>query len=185
MASNELRVRSIAILEKISRLTYSNETRFEPLHDCQRLAAELRSQIEEADPDRLPGDAAKLAGGDHPFVDLLDLTENQKGLDDEEFSRKERSILGAFGDPLRLAVLRGRITVITTPNPREAISDRESANPPLTHDHVFSPEQKGQVPETIIQRSSSRSLTLKVRRRSMRSSLVRDSPRSLRALSPP
>jgi len=97
----------------------------------------LRRQIEQADPGSLPEDAAKLASGDHPFVDLLDLIEKQRTLDDDEFIRKERSVLEAFGDLLRLAILRGRIAVSTKPNSVEDLISRGSSKPPASQDQAL------------------------------------------------
>src|SRR5208337_395214 len=90
--------------------------------------------IEQANTEKLPEGAAKLAEGNHPFVDLLDLTENQRTLDDDGFIRKVRSILEAFGELLRLAVLRSRIAVGTTPNSVEDVIGGASSKPPATHD---------------------------------------------------
>ena len=154
-SSNEFRLRSISLLEKIDSLKYSLGVSFKPLHDCQRVASELRRQIEQADPERLPEDAAKLAGGDHPFVDLLDLTENQRTLDDDAFVRK-----GGVGPRSVWRVLEagrapGQDRSGEEPRPyRRRARSRTAGTPPATQAYAYHPltvglceEERERVPE--------------------------------------
>jgi tetratricopeptide (TPR) repeat protein len=104
-----LRDRALGVLDRVLALRHADRPDFAPLSECQERARALRLAIEGSDLASLPGDAAALAEGPHPFSALLRLAGGGEGLSDDLWAESRDVIEAAFGRALSVAAARSRI----------------------------------------------------------------------------
>lgn len=109
--SEELRRRSLSVLDRVLTLSHTSIPDFAPLRECHDRARELRHTIAEGAWTSLPADAEKLAEGQHHFADLLTLIEDHDDLHDDHWATLHESVGQAFGKSLAAAAARSKLVL--------------------------------------------------------------------------
>jgi hypothetical protein len=109
--SEELRRRSLSVLDRILLLSHNSNSDFTPLRECQDRARELRYGISEGNWSNLPSEAERLAEGQHHFADLLTLIEDRDDLHDEHWATLHESVGQHFGKALAAAAARAKLVL--------------------------------------------------------------------------
>jgi tetratricopeptide (TPR) repeat protein len=108
---SETQRRALAILDRALVLAHTADRAFPPLAECLSLVRRWREDLAAARPAALPDDAAALVAGSHPVAALLALAANDALLSDDRWTELMDAVRGAFGDPLAVAVARGKIAL--------------------------------------------------------------------------
>ena len=107
----EMRRRSLSVLERVLLLTHAADARFSPLHDCQETARGLQGSIADRHWNELPAEVDPLAEGEHAMAHLLTLVENSDDLSDDLWAELHESVSAAFGKSLAAAAARTRLVL--------------------------------------------------------------------------
>ena len=102
---------ALQVLFEMDRLTCPSTPHFEPLEQCRAEAESLVRAIQTGQ-DLGPERARiidSLMNGTHPFHAVLKLTREGSSLTDREWSTAYETIVTRFGNPLAIAVGRGRV----------------------------------------------------------------------------
>ena len=109
--SDEVRRRALFVLQRVLSLSQSTQRDFAPLLDCQGKARDLICQIADAPWTSLPGEAERLAEGDHAFTHLLSLIEDREDLHDDHWAHLHESVGALFSKPLAAAAARSKLVL--------------------------------------------------------------------------
>jgi hypothetical protein len=118
------------------QITHRDNPNHPQVSACKDKAQQLKNQILAAETE-VPQEAQELANGDHPFVHMLELLEKGDTLDDDRWAQLQDTVATAFGQPLAVALSRGKVELA-------ASSERQPAEP-----------AEGQQPEPEPQTSNS------------------------------
>jgi tetratricopeptide (TPR) repeat protein len=103
-----VRSQALAVLDRVLALSHADQKEHAPLAATQAKAGERRKAIAEAPVLELPGDATRLAEGEHPFNALLTLVAGE-ALSDDLWASSLEAVETEFGKPLSVAVARSKI----------------------------------------------------------------------------
>ncbi len=104
---------ALDILDRVARLRHRDLPVHPPLAECRAKAKDLADLIATRPATDLPTDAARIAGGGHPFASLLTIIDGQGVPDDGEWTAHYRAVEDAFGRAVAVVAARGK--VVTTP----------------------------------------------------------------------
>jgi len=115
--------RPLASLEGVLAIESRGGVEFTPLDESKGLAKRLLAEIGGAQwPDSHP-DSLALVERRHPYSRLLDLVRDSDRLSDSDWETAQEEVATAFGRPLAVAAVRGRLEVkARTAVPVEALS---------------------------------------------------------------
>ena len=108
-AVEQTRVEALRIVEQVLSITHSENAAFRPLLECQATARELHQTLSTITWPNTHPDMQTLAAGKHPLASLLSLVNSVAELDDEKWGVCQDVVEQAFGKPLAVAALRGRL----------------------------------------------------------------------------
>jgi hypothetical protein len=108
-AWEQARQQGLRVLDRVASLVHREERGFAPLAECQSRARELHRTLSGSAPKDLEHEARTLPGQLRPFTDLVALVEGWDQLDDDRCAALQDAITQAFGRPLALAALRGKL----------------------------------------------------------------------------
>jgi hypothetical protein len=100
---------ALVLLDRVMLLIHREERSFAPLAECQARARAMRGVLTgfpPADPER---ESAMLPDKLRPFTELMALVDGWDTLDDDRCAALQDTIAEAFGRPLALAALRGKL----------------------------------------------------------------------------
>jgi len=100
---------ALRVLDRVAELVHREDPTFTPLAESQAEARENRQQIADAKPENLEAATTRVSERVRAFADLVALVEGWNTLDDEKCAGLQDSIDQAFGRPLVLAALRGKL----------------------------------------------------------------------------
>lgn len=103
-----VRSHALGVLDRVLGLSHADQKEYAPLVATQATAADRRKTIAEAPVLELPGDATRLAEGEHPFNALLTLVAGE-ALSDDLWASSLEAVEAEFGKPLSVAVARSKI----------------------------------------------------------------------------
>ncbi len=114
---------ALGVLGRVMALGHLEDRSLPILADCQGRARELHVVLAGPAPDDLGQATTRLPDQMRPYTNLLALAEGWNALDDERCAALQDAITEAFGRPLALATLRGKIgregdTAPAAPAPR-------------------------------------------------------------------
>ena len=107
----EMRRRSLSVLDRVLRLTHVSDAGFVPLHSCQETARALQSAIANGPWNALPPEVEPLAEGEHEMAHLLTLVADGSELSDSLWAELHEGVGRAFGRSLADAAARARLVV--------------------------------------------------------------------------
>lgn len=123
----QAREAAISILARVMAIVHPEVPIFEPLAQARATALELHQAVDALPWEEMRAEANALAGGTHPLACLLALVERADLLADADWDRCQAAIEDAFGKPLAIAAVRGRLAVASRPHvPRPPTGDGES-----------------------------------------------------------
>lgn len=93
--------KAVAVLDGIAALAHRDDPAFAALAACQSRAADVRAA--------LAASGTLDAAATMPFASLLVLMDRQQSLDDEEWGALQDAVAAAFGRPLAVAAMRGKL----------------------------------------------------------------------------
>jgi len=108
-AAKSLSQRAIATLHRVCTLRHRDLVPFAPLDECQAKAISLRNEITETPWPKIHPSAEAIANEDDAFSALLTLVQRWNDLDDELCSAFQDVVSQAFGKPLAIAAIRGKL----------------------------------------------------------------------------
>ena len=108
-AEGPIREAALDLLERAQRLALRDGVELPELRACLDQAVALREAILASPPDRLPEDAHRLAGGDHPLARLLTAVERPDEISDTAWAELHVVVVESYGRPLALAMARQRL----------------------------------------------------------------------------
>ena len=103
------RRQALAVLDRVERLGCPSDPGFAPLADCREQARSLRESIASGAVAELPGEARRLIEGTHPLAVLLKLLAADESTGDALWADWYDAVASALGNPLAVAVARGRV----------------------------------------------------------------------------
>jgi hypothetical protein len=109
--SEEMRRRSLSVLDRVLVLRHAVDGEFSPLHACQETARTLHGAIANVPWRALPAEAEPLAEGGHAMTHLLTLVEDGDELSDDVWAELHESVGAAFGKSLATAAARARLVL--------------------------------------------------------------------------
>lgn len=101
--------RAVLVLNRVCALHHSGLATFVPLIACQTQAAALRDEVTTTSWPQIHPRAEAIAKEDDAFSALLTLVEKGDELDDELCGAFQEVVGQAFGKPLAMAALRGKL----------------------------------------------------------------------------
>jgi hypothetical protein len=116
-AWEEARQNALKVLDVVLALVHEEDPAFAPLVGCQDKARELRAGVAGLAPDDFDRETKTLGARVAPYGDLLALVEGWNALDDDRCALLQDAIAQAFGRPLGLAALRGKLNFRGVPKP--------------------------------------------------------------------
>jgi hypothetical protein len=105
------------VLDRVLDLVHRDDPGFGALSTCQAEAREVEASLAGPPSEDVDSDARRLGERVQPFADLLRLAADWEVLDDDQCASLEDAITHAFGRPLALAALRGRLISRTVAPP--------------------------------------------------------------------
>ena len=108
-AWEEARESVLVVLDRVMALIHREERGFAPLGQCQEKAREMHAALTGPPPDDLEHETKMVPGRVRPFAELVALVDGWNVLDDDRCAYLQDSITQAFGRPLALAALRGKL----------------------------------------------------------------------------
>jgi len=109
--SEEMRRRSLSVLDRVLVLRHTADVGFSPLCACQESARALHGAIANVPWRALPAEAEPLAEGEHAMTHLLTLVEDGDELSDDLWAQLHESVGAAFGKSLATAAARARLVL--------------------------------------------------------------------------
>ncbi len=147
---------AVRVLDQILQITHRDNPNHPQVSACKDKAQQLKNQILAAETD-VPQEAQELANGDHPFVHMLELLEKGDTLDDERWAQLQDTVATAFGQPLAVALSRGKLELAASSEgqPEEQPEAQPPEPEPQTSNHstegvVTLSGQQQQQQETVI-----------------------------------
>jgi hypothetical protein len=107
----EVRHRSLSILDRVLLLSHLNESDNAALRACQEQARSLHETIANGTWSTLPSEAEHLADGEHAFAHLLTLIEDRDELSDDLWATLHESVGSTFGKSLAASAARAKLTL--------------------------------------------------------------------------
>jgi hypothetical protein len=107
----EVRRRSLSILDRVLMLSHISAADAPALHACQDQARSLHGAISEGGWNSLPAEAEPLSEGEHAFAHLLTLIEDRDELSDDLWAELHESVGKTFGKSLAAAAARARLSL--------------------------------------------------------------------------
>jgi hypothetical protein len=105
----EARDSVLQVLDQVMALVHREDRMFGALADCQARARELHGELAALAAEDLERETAEMSGKARPFRDLLALVDGWNVLDDDRCAFLQDALTQAFGRPLALAALRGKL----------------------------------------------------------------------------
>ena len=119
------------VLARVQALIHREDRDFSGLSECKAKAQEIQTWMAATPPADLAQQTANLDTRLRPFVALVALVDGWNRLDDERCASLQDVISQAFGRPLGLAALRGKLgNEGETPSPPDAADPPEPAESP-------------------------------------------------------
>ena len=109
MAWEEARESVLVVLDRVMALIHREEKGFAALGQCQERAREMHAELSGPLPEDLEHETKMVPGKVRPFAELVALVDGWNVLDDDRCAYLQDSIAQAFGRPLALAALRGKL----------------------------------------------------------------------------
>jgi hypothetical protein len=136
-AWEEARESALVVLDRVMELIHREDASFGALAACQARARELHGALSASTPADLAHETVMMTGILRPFTELLALVEAWNVLDDDRCAFLQDAVTQAFGRPLALAALRGKLGREGELPPEPSVRGRagEAAYPP----GVYSP----------------------------------------------
>ena len=106
----ELKARAEGELNRAVALVYRGNPEFAPLEDCKEAARRLHAEITSSEWPRLHPECESLAQGQHAISTLVNLACRGSELSDGDCERAVAAVSAAFGTPLAIAAVRGRLS---------------------------------------------------------------------------
>lgn len=103
------RENAAGVLERVAALVHREDKDFSALAECQVNARDLLAAVSGPPPADAAQQMTALEVRLRPFVALITLAEGWNRLDDERCARLQDEVAQAFGRPLGLAALRGKL----------------------------------------------------------------------------
>ncbi|MGH7355978.1 MAG: hypothetical protein ACRELS_15540, partial [Candidatus Rokuibacteriota bacterium] len=100
---------ALRVLDRVAEIVHREDAAFTPLAESQGNAREHRQQIAAAKPEDFEAATRRVVERVRAFADLVALAEGWNTLDDDRCAGLQDSIAQAFGRPLALAALRGKL----------------------------------------------------------------------------
>lgn len=116
-AWEEARQNALKLLDVVLAVVHEDDPAFAGLVGCQDKARELRAGVGALAPDDFDRETKTLGARVAPYGDLLALVEGWNSLDDDRCALLQDAIAQAFGRPLALAALRGKLSFRGVPKP--------------------------------------------------------------------
>ncbi len=107
IARSETHDRAVTTLDRILSLSHADDPTFAALNDCQKSAAELKTQLDSTT--AANEEFTNLAHGSHPFNALLKLVNSADDLSDDDWTAYQEQVTAKWGRTLATAVARGKI----------------------------------------------------------------------------
>lgn len=96
---------------------------FAPLDESRSAAERLLAEVRSAQWPNSHPECSALVERHHPYSRLLDLVRDREGLSDADWETAQEAVVTAFGRPLAIAAVRGRLMVkAVTAAPGQAVS---------------------------------------------------------------
>jgi tetratricopeptide (TPR) repeat protein len=108
---SETQREALEVLDRALALVHTGNRAFPPLDDCLSQVRRWREDLAASGPGALPDDAAALVAGTHPVAAVVALAGNDEQLSDERWTELMDAVRDAFGEPLAVALARGRIVI--------------------------------------------------------------------------
>ena len=138
-AWEQARESALVVLDHVMELIHREDAGFGPLAECQARARELHGALSSSAPDHIEHETVMTSGKLRPFSELLALVDGWNVLDDDRCAFLQDALTEAFGRPLALAALRGKLgregVLPPAPEPHGRGRAAEPAYPP----GVYSP----------------------------------------------
>jgi hypothetical protein len=131
-AWEEARESVMVVLDRVMALIHREEKGFTALGQCQERAREMHAELSGPLPDDLEHETKMVPGKVRPFAELVALVDGWNVLDDDRCAYLQDSIAQAFGRPLALAALRGKLGregEVPPPAPAPRVRGRAAATP--------------------------------------------------------
>ena len=122
--------RAVLVLNRVCTLRHSGLATFAPLIACQTRATALRDEVTTMSWPQIHPGAEAIAKEDDAFSALLTLVEKGDELDDELCGAFQEVVGQAFGKPLAVAALRGKLA-FSEPIPPTCV-EQDVQDPPRT-----------------------------------------------------
>jgi hypothetical protein len=100
---------ALGVLAGVLALIHREDRSLPALEDAQRSARELHAALSGPPPAALEDETALLPSRTRPYADLQALADGWNSLDDDRCAALQDAISEAFGRPLSLAALRGKL----------------------------------------------------------------------------
>ncbi|MGE0826819.1 MAG: hypothetical protein AB7G75_16270 [Candidatus Binatia bacterium] len=138
--------RALELVDRLYALKHRDREVFAPLSECQMRATVLRNAIAETPLPQIHPEVEGLLADDHPFRALLTMVEQGEQLEDERCASLQDIIEAAFGKPLAVAALRGKLTLLpdVTVDKQEAPVEVPVSTPFATQ-HRVKEESQGEL----------------------------------------
>ena len=131
-AWEEARESVLVVLDRVMALIHREEKGFAALGQCQERAREMHADLSGPLPEDLEHETKMVPGKVRPFAELVALVDGWNVLDDDRCAYLQDSIAQAFGRPLALAALRGKLGregEVPPPAPAPRVRGRAAPTP--------------------------------------------------------
>jgi hypothetical protein len=108
-AWNAARKDALGVLDRVTALVHREDRSLPTLGECHGRARQLHGILAGPAPEGLEQETVLLAEKIRPYTELLALVEGWNVLDDDRCATLQDAVTAAFGRPLALAALRGKI----------------------------------------------------------------------------
>ena len=125
----QARESALVVLDHVMALIHREDPGFGPLAESQARARDLHGALTSSTPRGLEHETVMISGKLRPFAELLALVDGWNTLDDDRCAFLQDAITEAFGRPLALAGLRGKLGregELPSPEPRARGSAAEA-----------------------------------------------------------
>lgn len=138
---------AVRVLDRVLQVTHRDTPNQPQLLACKDKAKQLKERILAAETEA-SSEAQEIADGEHPFAYMLELLEKGDTLDDDRWAQMQDKVATAFGQPLAVALSRGKLELVPG-------SSEPEADQPQTSSHgeegvVTLPSQQQQQQEVLI-----------------------------------
>jgi hypothetical protein len=108
-AWEDARRHALGVLDGVLALIHREDRSLPALEDAQHRARELHAELSDPPPAALEDETALLPARTRPYAELQALVDGWNSLDDDRCAALQDAITEAFGRPLSLAALRGKL----------------------------------------------------------------------------